>query len=337
MIEEEKRYFLKNATLMEEIHKSKISFCCYTNNEYTNYDVICDGYSMITPNIINLFFEKNNDRDYIIIRVMTDEHILPYIKKKNDKVNLQEIKMSPFKHFLLTKKDFLKIFNSCGCSTEEIDKKNNRIKDLKEQIKDNKRNIRFNKLNKELQEPYKDFNKKCADEIKLLVSEIKNESTIFSSLIQTKMKEVLRSHWKGDTIETGEFCTTHGDLTKALVYMIMMMVDRFSKSGNWSGYTYLDDMKSSAIVQLYDVVLKFEEDKSSNPFAYMTQIISMRFTAILNSEKAQRKLKSTMLQELGYDPTFGEQTDEEYKYRMEEWAEQHQDENISEDIVIEEY
>lgn len=318
----EHRYFLKNANLLEEINNSKITYCCYTNKDYTTYDIICDGYELVTPNVIDTFFKKNPEREYIVIRVATDEHILPYIKSKNGRVNLQDIKMSPFKHYLLKKKDFDSVFDDCGDSATIIEEKNNKIKLIKEQIKDNNRNIRFNKLNKELQIPYKEFNAKCEEEIKQLIEDIKQLSTIFSCTIKEKMEEVLRSHWKGDTIETGEFCITHGKLSTPLVYMMMMLVDQFAKSGNWSGYTYLDDMKSSAIVQLCDVVLKFEEKKSSNPFAYLTQIVSMKFTATLNSEKIQRKIKSIMLQDMGYDPTFGEQTNEEFKYRMEEWAEQ---------------
>ena len=332
---DEKRYFLKNSNLLEEIHKSKLTYCCCNNNDYKNYNIICDGYSLVTPNVIDDYFVKNPTAEYIIIRVATDEHILPYIKSKNGKVNLQDIKMSPFKHYLLMKRDFLKVFEESGCSAKLIDEKTDRIKKIKEQIKDNNRNIRFNKLNKELQIPYKEFNQQCDLEIKQLVSDIKKISTDFSSSIKTKMIEVLRSHWTGDTIESGSFSVSHGKLTNGLVYMLMMLVDQFAKSGNWSGYTYLEDMKSSAIVQLCDVVLKFEEKKSSNPFAYLTQIVSMKFTATLNSEKVQRKIKSTMLQDMGYDPTFGEQTEEEYKYKVEEWNENenlNQIDNVNENL-----
>lgn len=331
----EHRYFLKNANLLEEINNSKITYCCYTNKDYTIYDIICDGYELVTPNVIDSFFKKNPEREYIVIRVATDEHILPYIKSKNGKVNLQDIKMSPFKHFLLYKKDFDKVFSEYGSSATLIDEKNDKIKVIREQIKDNKRNIRFNKLNKDLQIPYKEFNIKCEEEIKQLVDDVKELSNSFSVSIREKMTEVLRSHWKGDTIENGDFCVTHGKLTTPLVYMMMMLVDQFAKSGNWSGYTYLDDMKSSAIVQLCDVALKFEEKKSSNPFAYLTQVVSMKFTATLNSEKIQRKIKSIMLQDMGYDPTFGEQTNEEFKIRMEEWSEQEAPSEL--DPIIEDY
>lgn len=316
---DEKRYFLKNSSLMEEIHKSKLTYCCYTNKEYTNYDVICNSYELITPNIIHNFFEKNPERDYIIIRVMTDEHVLPYCKNKNEKVNLQDLKMPPFKHFYLSKKDFMKVFNSCGGDLETVDNKLEKIKKLKEQIKDGRKAIRFNKLNKQLQEPYKKFNEECEKEIYNLVDEIKNVSTSFTTKIRTKMKEVLRSHWKGDTIEDGHFSIDHGKLTNGLVKMMMMLVDQYARSGNWAGYTWLDDMISSAIVHLCDVVLKFDESKSSNPFAYLTTVASMKFTATLNSEKIQSQIKSELLQQLGYDPTFNAQVNEEYKYKQEEW------------------
>ena len=135
------------------------------------------------------------------------------------------------------------------------------------------------------------------------------------------MIEVLRSHWKGTTIESGEYCITHGNLTDGLVYMLMLLIDQFAKSGNWSGYSWLEDMKSSALVQLCDVVLKFEENKSNNPFAYLTQIASMKFTATLNSEKTQTKIKSWMLQSIGYDASYNETAELEYNSGKEYWEE----------------
>jgi len=319
----EKRYFLKNSNLLEEIHKSKITYCCYTNKEYTNYDVICNDYSLVTPNIINSFFEKNEDRDYIIIRVMTDEHIPEEYFGKNGKVNLQEIKMSPFKHFYLSKKDFKKVFKECKTNIKDIDEKTDKIKKLKEQIKENKKSIRFNKLKAELQVPYKEFNAQCEKDIKQLVLEIKLISEEFSTKIREKMKEVLRSHWKGDTIENGHFCIDQGKLTDPLVHMLILLVDQYSRSGNWANYSWKEDMKSSALVHLCDVVLKFEENKSSNPFSYLTQVASMKFTATLNSEKQQTAIKSYLLQQIGYDPTINDQVDAEYANSEADWLKEH--------------
>ena len=51
----------------------------------------------------------------------------------------------------------------------------------------------------------------------------------------------------------------------------------------------------------------------TNVFSYLTQVASNKFTATLNSEKYQRKIKSKMMQAVGYNPTFGEQVNEEFK------------------------
>lgn len=320
MYNNETRYFLKNSNLLEEIHKSKITYCCYENELYTDYDVICEDYSLVTPNVISKFFTKNSDREYIIVRVMTSEHISEYIGDVT-KLNLQDIKMSPFKHFYISREDFQQVYKKHIYCIEDIENHNNKILLLKEEIKDNNKNIRFNKLNKDLQIPYKEFNQQCNLEITKLVTKIKELTSGFSIDIKNVMKEVLRSHWKGKTIESGEYCITHGNLTYSLVRMLMMLVDQFAKSGNWSGYTYLEDMKSSALVQLCDVALKFEESKSNNAFAYLTQIASMKFTATLNGEKTQSRIKSQLLQSIGYDASYNETAELDYNVGKEYWEE----------------
>ena len=320
MFKNETRHFLKNSNLLDELHKSKLTYCCYEDKKYENYDVICEDYSLITPNVILRYFEKNNDSNGIIIRVMTSEHLVDVIGD-NSKLNLQDIKMSPFKHFYIDKNDFFLVYEQYKNCINDIDNINTKISSLREQIKDNNKNIRFNKLNKELQIPYKEINSKCQNEISVLMEHVKELSNGFSSDIKQYMKEVLRSHWKGQTIETGEYCITHGKLTNNLVYMLMMLVEQFAKSGNWSGYTYLEDMKSSALVQLCDVALKFEESKSNNAFAYLTQIASMKFTATLNGEKTQSRIKSQLLQSIGYEATYSETAEMDYNIGKEYWDE----------------
>lgn len=320
MFENKSRHFLKNSNLLEEIHKSKLTYCCVEDKKYSNYDVICDDYSLITPNILLKYFEKNIDSEYIVVRVMTSEHLSEIIGNSS-KLNLQDIKMSPFKHYYILRSDFYSIYEKHKECIVTIDELNDRIHILREQIKDNNKNIRFNKLNKELQLPYKEFNSQCVKEIDDLIQKIKKLSSNFSTEIRKKMIEVLRSHWKGKTIEDGEYSIEHGKLTNNLVYMLMMLVDQFAKSGNWSGYTYLEDMKSSALVQLCDVALKFEESKSNNAFAYLTQIASMKFTATLNGEKTQSRIKSQLLQSIGYDATYNESAELEYNTGKEYWEE----------------
>ncbi len=307
----EKKYFLKNSNLLEEVHKSKLTYCCYENEEYGNYDIICDDYTLITPNILLHFFQKHPNKNHIIIRVMTDEHVIEHCK--NNKINLQELKMSPFKHFLVKKEDFEKVYEDYGNNLSTIQELNRDIDDLKEEIKNHNKNIRYYQLEKDKQEPFKESVLLCKSKIKEHIEKIKQLSESFSLELMKFSLEVLRSHWNGKSIEDGYFDVSQGKLTDGLVYMIIMLVDQYAKSGNWVGYTYLEDMKGSALVHLCDVALKFEESKSNNVFSYFTQIASNKFKATLNLEKIQSKIKSQMLQDVGYNATFNEQTNELFK------------------------
>ena len=221
--------------------------------------------------------------------------------------------MKPFKHFLIKKEDFINVYEKNSENIDRISLLNEDISKMIEKKKEDNRYIRLNKLDRDKQIPFKEDKKIVEEKIKSDTNEIKSLSKSFSKSIMSTAKEVLRSHWKGKTIKTGHFDVSHGHLSDGLVHMIMMLVDQFAKSGNWSGYTYIDDMKGSALVHLCDVALKFEESESSNVFSYLTQVASNKFTATLNSEKYQRKIKSKMMQAVGYNPTFGEQVNEEFK------------------------
>ena len=63
------------------------------------------------------------------------------------------------------------------------------------------------------------------------------------------------------------------------------LVERYAMRGNWRGYTYNDEMQSTALLQLSEVGLKFNEARSQNPFAYYTATITNSFTRVLNLEK----------------------------------------------------
>lgn len=314
---DEKRYFLKNSALYEEMQKSKLTYCCYDKENYDgHFNIIVEDYSMITPNVLKSYFNKKNSGDNVIIRVITDEHVKEF--EKNGELNLQDFKMMPFKHFLFNKEDVIKCLEENTSNEEKIKEISQKIESLKEIIKENDKSIRFNKLNKIKQEPYKLKNKELKEEISTLKDEIKELSKHFSESLMTYGKEVLRSHWSGDSIETGHFDVSQGSLSEGLVIMIMMLVSKYARSGNWASYTFRDDMESAALLQLCDTALKFEETKGNNVFAYLTQIASNKFTAILNAEKTQRKIKSKLMQKAGYDATYNEQIDFEMKLRAEE-------------------
>lgn len=115
-------------------------------------------------------------------------------------------------------------------------------------------------------------------------------------------KEVGRSHSK-----RGKFSSEHGSITNKLAKMFILMVNKYGQRGNWRGYTYIDEMKGQALLQLAQMGLQFDEYKSDNPFSYYTASVSNSFTRVLNLEKKNQDLRDDMLIDSGASPSFSRQ------------------------------
>ena len=137
-------------------------------------------------------------------------------------------------------------------------------------------------------------------------------------------KEVGRSHYK-----KGKFSIDHGSITPKLAKMFILMVNKYAQRGNWRGYTYLDEMKGQALLQLAQMGLQFDEYKSDNPFSYYTASISNSFTRVLNLEKKNQDLRDDLIMEGGETPSFSRQLaiEEEIRRLREEAASSHKDDN----------
>ena len=130
------------------------------------------------------------------------------------------------------------------------------------------------------------------------------------SLINGEWEEVARSHWEGGK-ENGHFSVTQGRITEKLASMMMRLCFRYSMRSNWRGYTYVDEMRSHALVQVSQIGLQFDESKSQNPFAYYTAAITNSFTRVLNLEKRNQHIRDDLLQDSGQMPSFSRQLDHE--------------------------
>ena len=120
-----------------------------------------------------------------------------------------------------------------------------------------------------------------------------------------------KSHWKG-TIEKGHFSKDHGRITENLGKMYIKLSERYAQRSNWRGYTYIDEMKGQAILQLSQIGLQFDESKSENPFAYYTAAVTNSFTRILNIEKKSQNIRDDLLEEAGLTPSSTRQNAHEY-------------------------
>ena len=115
-----------------------------------------------------------------------------------------------------------------------------------------------------------------------------------------------KSHWKGD-LHHGEFSKDHGQATRTLATMYMKLCERYATRSNWRGYTYNEEMRGQALLQLSQIGLQFDESKSQNPFAYYTAAITNSFTRILNLEKKNQNIRDDMLEQAGLNPSWTRQ------------------------------
>jgi hypothetical protein len=123
---------------------------------------------------------------------------------------------------------------------------------------------------------------------------------------QDQLTCVGKSHWRGD-LATGEFCMDHGNITNNLAVMFIKLTDRYGTRANWRNYTYNDEMRCQALLHLSAIALKFDESRSSNPFAYFTQILKNSFLRVLSVEKKHQTIRDDILEMNHYTPSFTRQ------------------------------
>ena len=120
-----------------------------------------------------------------------------------------------------------------------------------------------------------------------------------------------KSHWKGG-VKSGKFSKDHGRITENLGKMYIKLSERYAQRSNWRGYTYIDEMRGQAILQLSQIGLQFDESKSENPFAYYTAAVTNSFTRILNLEKKMQNIRDDLLEENGLTPSMTRQSSADY-------------------------
>lgn len=112
-----------------------------------------------------------------------------------------------------------------------------------------------------------------------------------------------KSHWIGG-MKTGRFSKDHGQMTDNLARMFLKLCERYATRGNVRGYTYNDEMKGQAILQLTQIGLQFDESKSDNPFAYYTAAVTNSFVRIINIEKRNQNIRDDILEMNGMNPSW---------------------------------
>ena len=121
-----------------------------------------------------------------------------------------------------------------------------------------------------------------------------------------------KSHWEGG-MENGFFNMVHGKATDKLAMMWIKLCERYATRGNVRGYTYNDEMKGQAILQLAQIGLQFDESKSQNPFAYYTAAVTNSFVRVINLEKRNQNIRDDILEMNHMNPSYTRQAQGEWE------------------------
>jgi len=104
----------------------------------------------------------------------------------------------------------------------------------------------------------------------------------------------------------------------------MKLCDRYATRGNVRGYTYNDEMKGQAILQLSQIGLQFDESKSQNPFAYYTAAVTNSFVRVINIEKRNQNIRDDILEMNNLNPSFTRQSAGEFEAGLKRFNDSHE-------------
>lgn len=81
----------------------------------------------------------------------------------------------------------------------------------------------------------------------------------------------------------------------------LKIATHLSYKPNFVNYMFRDEMISDGIENCLQYIHNFNPEKSSNPFAYFTQVIYFAFLRRIAKEKKQLEIKTKILERTGYD------------------------------------
>jgi hypothetical protein len=249
--------YLNNKDMLLEIHRSKSSYCSFTDPKYHQYDIILPNIDKI--NIRTIAEAKRNQAKRIgDLEYSTRKKAGEKVKQADCEVDYKKIQKTDVVFRIMT-------FDHIPLNT--IRKKNPKT------VADGRDKVNF--------PPFQHW--KYNDEDELIC--------------------VGKSHWKG-TLDKGHFDKDAGQITPTLARMMLKLCERYATRGNVRGYTYNDEMKGQAILQLTQIGLQFDESKSDNPFAYFTAAVTNSFVRVINIEKRNQNIRDDILEMNGMNPSY---------------------------------
>ena len=273
-----KHNYLNNKDILKEIHKSKSTYCWFATPVDADFDMILPDVKQINKKNI---MQARRNRAERLAKLALDEATAGGEKRKLEEfeVKLKDVKDTDVVFRVMTWEhvpvDDSKTKKQALLEEEAV---HSEYDDTEELVKLPTKYVKVNFP------PFKHY--KVDEDHNLICVGI--------------------SHWKGDD-KTGHYSRDHGNMTNKLALMFMKLCERYATRSNWRGYTYNDEMRSQALLQLAQIGLQFDESKSQNPFAYYTAAITNSFTRVLNIEKRNQNLRDDILEMNNFNPSYTRQ------------------------------
>jgi hypothetical protein len=81
---------------------------------------------------------------------------------------------------------------------------------------------------------------------------------------------------------------------------------------NFINYMYKEDMISDGVENCVQYIDNFDPAKSTNPFAYFTQIVYYAFLRRIAKEKRQMDIRDKLIEKTGYDQVFHSDSNDDH-------------------------
>ena len=105
------------------------------------------------------------------------------------------------------------------------------------------------------------------------------------------------------------------DVTNYIGECFLKIANHLSYRPNFINYTYRDDMISDGIENCLQYMDNFNPEKSTNPFAYFTQIIYYAFIRRIQKEKKQQQVKQKMIANAAVENIMDQLDGDDSQYR----------------------
>ena len=105
------------------------------------------------------------------------------------------------------------------------------------------------------------------------------------------------------------------DVTNYIGECFLKIANHLSFRPNFINYTFRDDMISDGIENCLQYMDNFNPEKSTNPFAYFTQIIYYAFIRRIQKEKKQTLVKQKLIANAGVENIMDQHEGDDSQYR----------------------